>query len=47
VEVKDGGKFPTVIEGRVEEGRLVVSVHDVFNGSLVDEFRYAPRNVVA
>ena len=47
VEVKDGGKFPTVIEGRAEEGRLVVSVHDVFNGSLVDEFRYAPRNVVA
>ena len=31
----DAGKFPTVIEGFVEEGRLRVVVHDVFNKRVV------------
>ena len=31
----DESKFPTVIEGKVEEGRLRLVVHDVFNGRIV------------
>lgn len=28
----DAGRFPTVVEGKVENGRLRLIVHDVFNG---------------
>ena len=42
----DEGKFPTVIEGKVEGGRLRISVHDVFNKRVVDEFSYPPRKVL-
>ena len=33
-------RFPTVIEGKVEGGKLVVTVHDVLNGKVVGEYRY-------
>ena len=36
------GRFPTVIEGRVEAGKLVVTVHDVLNGKVVGEYGFAP-----
>ena len=32
---KDSGKFPTVIEGMVENGRLRLVVHDAFNNRIV------------
>ena len=38
-------RFPTVIEGRVEGGRLRVVAHDVQNGKVVGDFSYAPRRV--
>ena len=31
----DAGRFPTVVEGTVENGRLRLLVHDVFNGRVV------------
>ena len=31
----DAGAFPTVVEGKVENGRLRLVVHDVFNGRVV------------
>jgi len=31
----DDGRFPTVVEGLVEDGRLRLVVHDVFNGRVV------------
>ena len=31
----DAGRFPTVVEGKVENGRLRLLVHDVFNGRVV------------
>ena len=34
-------KFPTVVEGRVEGGRLVVRVHDVLNGKVVGKYDFA------
>ena len=39
---KDPTKFPTVIEGKVEGGKLVVTVHDVFNGKIVGRYDYLP-----
>ena len=42
-KVVDDGKFPTVIEGRVEGGRLRVLVHDVFKKRLAGDFTYPPR----
>jgi len=33
----DAGRFPTVIEGRVTDGKLVVTVHDVFNNRVAAE----------
>ena len=34
----DASRFPTVIEGRVDGGRLVVTVHDVFKKRIVEKF---------
>lgn len=42
-KVVDDGKFPTVIEGRVEGGRLRILVHDVFKKRLAGDFTYPPR----
>ena len=36
----DAGLFPTVIEGKVEGGKLVVTVHDVFNGRIAGTYAY-------
>jgi hypothetical protein len=38
-------RFPTVIEGRVVDGRLKVKVHDIVSGSLAGEYSYAPRKI--
>ena len=40
----DAGRFPTVIEGRVENGKLVVTVHDVFNGKVVACYDFSANN---
>ena len=34
-------RFPTVIEGKVEGGRLVVTVHDVFNGKVAGRYDFS------
>ena len=34
----DPGRFPTVIEGRVENGRLVLTVHNVQSGAVAGRF---------
>ena len=34
-------KFPTVIEGKVEDGNLIVTVHDVLSGKVVGEYGFA------
>ena len=33
--------FPTVIEGKVADGNLIVTVHDVLNGKVVGEYGFA------
>ena len=40
-KVPDTGRFPTVIEGGVVNGRLEVVAHDVFNGKVVERFEIA------
>ena len=35
------GRFPTVIEGKVADGNLIVTVHDVLNGKVVGEYGFA------
>ena len=42
--VKDDRYCPTVIEGRVEGGRLVVSVHDVWRGKVLSERTFERRD---
>lgn len=37
--------FPTVIQGRVEDGRLVVTVHDLLHKRVAATYTYAPRRV--
>ena len=39
----DSTKFPTVVEGRVEGGKLVVTVHDVFHGKIAGRYDF-PAN---
>jgi hypothetical protein len=34
----DEGRFPTVIEGAVKNGRLVVTAHDVFKNRIAETF---------
>lgn len=36
----DTSRFPTVIEGRVENSRLVVTVHDVLNGKVAGKYDF-------
>ena len=45
VSVRDPSRFPTVIEGRVDGGRLRIVAHDVLNGKVAGDFSYAPRMV--
>ena len=35
------GRFPTVVEGKVEGGRLVVTVHDVLNGKTAGKYDFS------
>lgn len=39
----DSRRFPTVIEGKVENGSLKITVHDVFNRRIAGEQTFAPR----
>ena len=39
-KIPDPTKFPTVIEGRVEDGKLVVTVHDVFHGRTAGRYEF-------
>ncbi len=43
--VYNEGYFPTVIEGRVERGRLVVTVYDVWRGRVAGVHEFSPRSV--
>ena len=38
------GRFPTVVEGRVVDGKLRVTVHDVWHDSVAGQFEFAPRS---
>ena len=46
-QVEDAGRFPTVIEGKVEKGELVMTVHDVFHRKAAGRFRYVARKAVS
>ncbi len=37
------GLFPTVVEGKVEDGNLVVRVHNIYSGKVEAEHVFAPR----
>ena len=39
----DEKHFPTVIEGKVEGGKLNVTVHNVLTGQVEDQVSFAPR----
>ena len=41
--VEDEGRFPTVIEGKVEDGMLKVTVHNVYRKTVAGEFKFASR----
>jgi len=43
VEVPDPGLFPTVVEGRIADDTLTVSVHDVLGDRVADVFSFKPR----
>ena len=43
VKTPNPKKFPTVIEGYVEDGRLIVTVHDVLNGKVAGRYDF-PAN---
>lgn len=40
VATPDPGRFPTVIEGKIEGGRLVVRVHDLLHGCICDTIAF-------
>ena len=35
--------FPTLIEGLVRDGSLVINVHNAASGTILDTFTYKPR----
>jgi len=37
----DSRRFPTVVEGKVENGRLVVTVHNVLSGAVVGRYEFS------
>ena len=43
--VKNPGYFPTVMEGKVDGGRLVVTVYDAWHGRVAGRHEFAPRKV--
>ena len=40
---EDPGKFPTVIEGTVQRGRLTITVHNLVTGHIQSQFFFRPR----
>lgn len=42
-EKRDKGEYPTVLEGKVEGGRLTLTVHDVNRGEVVAKHAFPPR----
>ena len=40
---EDAGKFPTVIEGAVRNGKLEIAVHNLATGAVRDRFSFEPR----
>ena len=42
-DMKEGPGFPTVIEGEVRNGKLCLTVHNIFSGQVQDVFEFAPR----
>ena len=43
VSVRDSSRFPTVIEGKVDGGRLRIVAHDVLNNRVVGDFAFPQR----
>lgn len=43
-EKREKGQYPTVLEGKVEDGRLTVAVHDVLRDTVVATHAFAPRH---
>jgi hypothetical protein len=39
----DAGKFPTLIEGKVENGKLRIIVYNLMNGQVLDELTFNKR----
>jgi hypothetical protein len=39
----DPTRFPTVIEGKVESGKLIVKAHDVLHGTVAARYEFAAR----
>ena len=37
------GVFPTVVEGKVEDGQLLVRVHNIYSGKVEAEYTFKPR----
>ena len=37
------GVFPTVVEGKIEDGQLLVRVHNIYSGKLEAEYTFKPR----
>jgi len=44
-DIENPGLFPTVIEGAVRDGRLVITVHDAWQDRIVGRHEFAPRTV--
>lgn len=40
--MQEGDGFPTVIEGKVMDGRLRITVHNIFTGTVQNEFEFNP-----
>lgn len=44
-DVENPGLFPTVVEGLVQNGKLVIMVHDAWHDKVVGRHVFAPRDV--
>lgn len=44
-EMSGKGHFPTVIEGKVENGNLLITVHNLLTGQVEDTFKIQPRKI--
>ena len=39
----DENIYPTVVEGKVEDGKLLVTVHNIMTGKVQETFSFNPR----